>query len=70
MLVSKSYKFRIYPNKEQVVLIAKTIGCYRLVFNHFLVKWNEELHKGLTYHACSSQSSAIKERILVVKRSL
>ncbi|MFF3022309.1 helix-turn-helix domain-containing protein, partial [Gottfriedia sp. NPDC057948] len=26
MLVNKAYKFRIYPNKEQVVLINKTIG--------------------------------------------
>ncbi|MBQ0141084.1 MAG: helix-turn-helix domain-containing protein, partial [Kurthia sp.] len=27
MLRHKAYKFRIYPNKEQEVLIAKTIGC-------------------------------------------
>ncbi|MGI2792965.1 helix-turn-helix domain-containing protein, partial [Bacillus cytotoxicus] len=27
MLVNKVYKFRIYPNKEQEILIAKTIGC-------------------------------------------
>ncbi|HDR7881905.1 TPA: helix-turn-helix domain-containing protein, partial [Bacillus cytotoxicus] len=26
MLVKKAYKFRIYPNKEQEILIAKTIG--------------------------------------------
>ncbi|NGP44461.1 helix-turn-helix domain-containing protein, partial [Bacillaceae bacterium SIJ1] len=26
MLVNKAYKFRIYPNKEQEILIAKTIG--------------------------------------------
>ncbi|NGP46857.1 helix-turn-helix domain-containing protein, partial [Bacillaceae bacterium SIJ1] len=24
MLVNKAYKFRIYPNKEQEILIAKT----------------------------------------------
>ncbi|WP_153722902.1 helix-turn-helix domain-containing protein, partial [Sporosarcina cascadiensis] len=29
MLVNKAYKFRIYPTKEQAVLIAKTIGCSR-----------------------------------------
>lgn len=33
MLVNKAYKFRIYPNKEQEILIAKTIGCSRFVFN-------------------------------------
>ncbi|GJM78065.1 hypothetical protein HMSSN139_05610 [Paenibacillus sp. HMSSN-139] len=35
MLVNKAYKFRIYPNKEQEILIAKTIGCSRFVFNYF-----------------------------------
>ncbi|MEH0005934.1 helix-turn-helix domain-containing protein, partial [Bacillus cytotoxicus] len=35
MLVKKAYKFRIYPNKEQEILIAKTIGCSRFVFNYF-----------------------------------
>ncbi|PGV93647.1 hypothetical protein COD86_17595 [Bacillus cereus] len=33
MLVNKAYKFRIYPNKKQEILIAKTIGCSRFVFN-------------------------------------
>ncbi|MET3319039.1 helix-turn-helix domain-containing protein, partial [Peribacillus butanolivorans] len=27
MVVNKAYKFRIYPTKEQLVLINKTIGC-------------------------------------------
>ncbi|WP_214894406.1 helix-turn-helix domain-containing protein, partial [Exiguobacterium sp. H66] len=27
MLTHKAYKFRIYPTKEQEILIAKTIGC-------------------------------------------
>ncbi|MDQ0157529.1 helix-turn-helix domain-containing protein, partial [Robertmurraya andreesenii] len=31
MLVNKAYKFRIYPTKEQEILIAKTIGCSRFV---------------------------------------
>lgn len=38
MLVNKSYKFRIYPNKKQIELINKTIGCSRFVFNFFLGK--------------------------------
>nr|WP_242488383.1 MULTISPECIES: helix-turn-helix domain-containing protein [Bacillus] len=32
MLVSKAYKFHIYLNKNQEILIAKTIGCNRFVF--------------------------------------
>ncbi len=66
MLVNKAYKFRIYPNQEQETLIAKTIGCSRFVFNHFLTKWNEtykETGKGLTYNACSSELPQLKKAL-------
>lgn len=33
----KSYKFRLYPNKEQEVLLQKTFGCVRFVYNQCLV---------------------------------
>lgn len=32
----KAYKYRIYPNKEQLVQIAKTFGCCRFVYNQVL----------------------------------
>ena len=32
----KGYKYRIYPNKEQKVYLAKTFGCTRLVYNLML----------------------------------
>ena len=32
----KAYKYRIYPNKEQEILINKNIGCTRFIFNHYL----------------------------------
>lgn len=35
-VANKAYKYRIYPNKEQDVLIQKTFGCVRFVYNHFL----------------------------------
>jgi len=63
LLVKKAYKFRIYPNKEQEILIAKTIGCSRFVFNHFLGMWNDvykETGKGLTYNSCSAQLPQLK----------
>lgn len=66
MMVNKAYKFRIYPNKEQEILIAKTIGCSRFVFNHFLAKWNDaykETSKGLTYNLCSSQLTQLKKEL-------
>ena len=36
MSYNKAYKFRIYPNEEQKVLLAKTFGCVRLVYNYYL----------------------------------
>ena len=36
MKKNKAYKFRIYPTNEQKVLLGKTFGCCRLVFNYFL----------------------------------
>ncbi|MDQ0177505.1 putative transposase [Bacillus chungangensis] len=70
MLVNKAYKFRIYPNKEQKTLIAKTIGCSRFVFNHFLAQWNDiykETGRGLTYNACSSQLTQLKKELVWLK---
>ena len=34
----KAYKFRLYPTKKQAVLINKTIGCARFVFNYTLAQ--------------------------------
>lgn len=42
MLVNRAYRFRIYPNKKQVELINKTIGCSRFVFNFFLGKQKDK----------------------------
>ncbi len=70
MLAHKAYKFRLYPNKAQEVLIAKTIGCSRFVFNHFLARWNDtykETGKGLTYNACSSQLTQLKKELVWLK---
>ncbi|MCM3788047.1 IS200/IS605 family element RNA-guided endonuclease TnpB [Domibacillus indicus] len=70
MLVNKAYRFRLYPNKEQEVLIAKTIGCSRFVFNRFLSLWNEAYQttgKGLSYSACSSQLTQLKKELIWLK---
>ncbi|MED1406989.1 RNA-guided endonuclease TnpB family protein [Bacillus mycoides] len=65
MLVNKAYKFRIYPNKKQEIVIAKTIGCSRFVFNHFLALWNDtykEAGKGLAYPSCSAKLTQLKKQ--------
>lgn len=70
MLIHKAYKFRIYPNKEQKFLIARTFGCSRFVFNHLLAKWNriyQETGKGLSYSACSADLPLLKKEYLWLK---
>ena len=70
MLVNKAYKFRIYPNKEQEILINKTFGCSRFVFNHFLAIWDntyKETGKGLTYNSCSAQLTQLKKELTWLK---
>ncbi|MBP1919646.1 IS200/IS605 family element RNA-guided endonuclease TnpB [Youngiibacter multivorans] len=63
VLQLKAYEYRIYPDKKQETLIARTIGCSRFVYNHFLELWNkeyEETGKGLTYYACSKLLTKLK----------
>ncbi|MGO1529124.1 MAG: IS200/IS605 family element RNA-guided endonuclease TnpB [Senegalia sp. (in: firmicutes)] len=43
--MQRSFKYRIYPNKTQMELINKSIGCSRFVYNHFLFILEEEGYK-------------------------
>ena len=42
MMTYKAYKFRLYPNEKQRILIHKTFGCVRLVYNYYLAKQEKE----------------------------
>lgn len=60
----KAFRYRIYPNEKQRIVIHKTIGCSRFVYNHFLDKWNtayDETGKGLSYTTCSSLLTLLKK---------
>ena len=70
MLVHKAYKFRIYPNSNQVQLIVKTIGCSRFVFNHFLAERKnlyESEKKTLNYNNCSTMLTDLKKELIWLK---
>lgn len=70
VLTHKGYKFRIYPTKEQEVLILKTLGCARFVFNHFLAKWDETYQAtgtGLSYAFCSKSLPMMKAELAWLK---
>ena len=34
--INRTFRFRLYPNREQTELIAKHFGCSRYVYNYFL----------------------------------
>ena len=60
----KAYKFRIYPNTEQQVLLARTFGSVRLVYNHYLeakTKSYEETGKSLSYTKCAADLVSFKK---------
>ena len=41
-IIHKSYKFRIEPTSEQMVLLSKHFGACRFVFNRFLHERKEK----------------------------
>ena len=63
-MANKAYKFRIYPNDEQKVLFAKTFGCVRMVYNHWLdrkIKQYEENKTAVTYTVCAKEMAELKK---------
>lgn len=62
--MENSYKFRIYPNNDQEILIQKTFGCVRFVYNYFLAKRIEEYKttgKSSTRFQQDKQLTALKK---------
>ena len=69
-IIHKSYKFRIYPTKEQEKLLAKHFGCVRFVFNRFLNERQEEyLNNGnsLSYYVNAKSLTELKNEFLWLK---
>ncbi|MBG1270043.1 IS200/IS605 family element transposase accessory protein TnpB [Nostoc sp. WHI] len=64
--MQKAFKVTLIPTHNQEVLINKTIGCARYVYNHFLAL-KKELYasegKTLNYNACSQQLTILKKEI-------
>lgn len=65
-MITRAYKFRIYPNKNQKELIAKTFGCSRFVYNYYLAKKIETYKTSkttLTFNQCSSDLTQLKKEL-------
>ena len=68
--MEKAYKFRIYPNRTQEILIQKTFGCVRFVYNYFLdkrIKAYEADKTTLTYSKCSGELTKLKQELVWLK---
>ena len=62
--MNKAYKFRIYPDKEQEILFAKTFGCVRLVYNYYLDKRIQQYQMDqstLNYTWCANDMAKLKK---------
>ena len=59
------FKFRIYPNKTQRILINKILGCTRFVYNHFLSvrkeAWGKD-KKSISYKDTSAMLTQLKKQ--------
>ena len=63
--INRTYKFRLYPNKEQAVLLAKHFGCTRFVYNYFLNQRKEQYRltgKSDNYYAQAKTLTAMKKQ--------
>ena len=60
----KAYKFRLYPDKEQQILLEKHFGSCRFVWNYFLDLRNTqyvETGKGMSYKSMQSLLPSLKK---------
>ena len=68
--MNKSFKVRIYPNKEQQILIDKTFGCTRFIYN-FMLNLKQKLYKNfninLSYNNMSKILTELKRHKLWLK---
>lgn len=66
----KGYAFRLYPSHEQKTQLAKTFGCARFVYNHFLNQWQalyDETQYGLSYNVRSKELTKLKKELTWLK---
>ena len=64
--MEKAYKYRIYPNKKQKELIAKTFGCCRYIYNTYLakrIKLYKECKQSFTYNQCANDMKKLKSEL-------
>ena len=63
----KAYKYRIYPNKEQKIQVAKTFGCCRFVYNQTLAYIKEKYGNNKISYKIISENQVIVSENLQIK---
>lgn len=65
MEVKRAYRFRCYPTPDQQVVLARTFGCARFVYNHMLRlrtdAWFQRQER-VGYHETSAALTALKKQ--------
>ena len=64
--MERAYKFRIYPNQQQKLLLAKTFGCVRFVYNYYLdkkIKLYKESGASINNNECSRNLTVLKQEL-------
>ena len=62
--MNKGIKFRAYPNKDQEILINKTFGCSRFIYNKGLAMRDEAYNNGkkIGYNETSAMLTELKKQ--------
>lgn len=63
--INRTYRFRLYPNKVQVDLLAKHFGCARFVYNYFFNQRKEQYRltgKSDNYYAQAKCLTELKKK--------
>ncbi len=64
--MEKAYRYRIYPNKKQKEILAKTFGCCRFVYNTYLakrIKMYEENKETFSYIQYAKDMKQLKSEL-------
>lgn len=68
--MEKALKFRLIPAKEQEIMLSKTFGSCRFVYNYYLAK-KMDLYKckgkSMTYVECANDMKNLKKQYIWLK---
>jgi putative transposase len=66
MIIDKAFKVELNPNKEQKILLNKTFGSVRFIFNHALderIETYKATNKSVTYNQQSANITQLKKQV-------